>query len=144
MLWLIDFGYVFTNLRFRVKILSWIFNLDFRVRFSSRVFLLYFVQVEFACWIFEFDFCAGFLSWVYFVRFPMNFQWFYVSGFVNGVAHHLFRMEKTKFSRSLRGIILLSFYLRLETIAASLLFAFSYELFIMQGIFKKILVVLGC
>ena len=70
-------GYLFTELGFRVGFSSWIFELDFRVGFSSWI----------SSWIFELgffwrDFLAGFFRGC-----PINFQWFYTTYFVSGVAH---------------------------------------------------------
>ena len=52
------------------------FELGFRVRISS--------------WIFELGFFGGiFLAVFFLVGFPINFQWFYTTYFVSGVAHRL-------------------------------------------------------
>ena len=69
---------------FRVGFSSWIFELDFelgfRVGFSSWIF-----ELDFRVRIFWRDFFGGF----FLVGFPTNFQWFYTTYFVSGVAHRL-------------------------------------------------------
>ena len=66
----VEGGCLFTELGFRV---------GFRVRF----------RVGFSSWIFE----LGFFGWIFMpfflVGFPIDFQWFYTTYFVNGVAHRL-------------------------------------------------------
>ena len=57
-------GCLFTELGFLVGSSSWIFELDFRVRIFWRDFFLY-------------------------VGFPVNFQWFYTTYFISGLAHRL-------------------------------------------------------
>ena len=53
-------------------------------------------RVGFSSWIFEVGFFGGF---------PINFQWFYTTYFVSGVAHRgLFKMEEED-SRSVRAIL---------------------------------------
>ena len=81
------------ELDFRVRISSWIFELDFeldfRVRISSWIFELGF-RVGFWSWILELGFFGGiFLAVFFFVGIPINFQWFYTTYFVSGVAHRL-------------------------------------------------------
>ena len=78
---------------FRVRISSWIFELGFRVRISSWIFELGF-RVGFSSWILELDFRVrifwrDFFGGSFLVRFPINFQWFYTTYFVSGVAHRL-------------------------------------------------------
>ena len=74
---------------FRVGFSSWIFELGFRVGFrvgfSSWIFELDF-ELDFRVRIFWRDFFGGF---VFLVGFPINFQWFYTTYFVSGVAHRL-------------------------------------------------------
>ena len=77
------------ELDFRVGFSSWIFELDFRVRISSWIFELGF-RVGFSSWIFELGFFGGiFLAVFFLLGFPINFQWFYTTYFVSGVAHRL-------------------------------------------------------
>ena len=86
---------------FRVGFSSWIFELDFeldfrvgfRVGFSSWIFQLGF-PVRISSWIFELDFRVrifwrDFFGGFFLVGFPTNFQWFYITYFVSGVAHIL-------------------------------------------------------
>ena len=70
---------------FRVRISSWIFELDFRVRIFELDF-----RVRISSWIFELGFFSGiFLAVFSLVVFPINVQWFYATYFVSGVAHRL-------------------------------------------------------
>ena len=58
---------------FRVRISSWVFDLDFRVGFSSWIFELDF-RVGFSSWIFEVDFGIRIFLPVFFLAgFPINF-----------------------------------------------------------------------
>ena len=70
---------------------SWIFELDFeldfQVRISSWIFELGF-RVGFSSWIFELGFRVR-IFWRFFFGFPINFQRFYTTYFVSGVAHRL-------------------------------------------------------
>ena len=84
---------------------SWIFELDFRVGFFRVGFSSWI-----SSWIFELDFRVGFrvgfrvrIFWRFFFGgFPINFQWFYTTYFVSGVAH---RLEEKEDCRSLRAIL---------------------------------------
>ena len=69
------------ELDFRVGFSSWIFELDFRVGYSS------WPRVGFSSWIFELDIRFRiFLARFGLVGFPINFQCFYTTHFVSGVA----------------------------------------------------------
>ena len=54
---------------YRVRISSWIFELDFRVGFSIWIF-----ELGFSSWIFELGFRVGFLSWIFELDFRVGFS----------------------------------------------------------------------
>ena len=83
---------------------SWIFELDFRVGFSSWIFELGF-RVGFSSWIFELGFFGGIFLAVFLMGFSINFQWFYTTYFVSGVAHRLEVFSRWKRTERIAGLI---------------------------------------